>query len=47
MFSIPDNGGLDVVHADDDDDSPTAGKSSTWPDGEPKKVREAYERGDK
>ena len=24
-------------------DSPTSGKSSTWPNGEPKSVRDAYD----
>jgi hypothetical protein len=49
MFIIPGISGFGVVHADDDDDSPTAGKSSSWPDGEPRKVREAHDaqRGDK
>lgn len=25
-------------------DTPTQGKSSTWPNGEPKSVRDAYDR---
>lgn len=28
-------------------DNPTQGKSSTWPNGEPKSVRDAYEAGKK
>lgn len=31
-----------VIHADDK--SATDGKSSTWPNGEPKSVRDAYDR---
>lgn len=31
-----------VIHADDK--SATDGKSSTWPNGEPQKIRDAYDR---